>query len=65
MDPRKLKWFPDIWIPENWALGANGHRGKWGFEEMMGIMGNGHLGIWKIWSKRTLGTNGYLGQMGT
>ena len=31
-----------------WAFGGNGHRGKWGFGEMMGTMVNGHLEIWRI-----------------
>ena len=52
---------PDKWVSKNWALGANGHRSKWGFGEMMGTMASGHLGIWKIWSKRTLGANKYRG----
>ena len=28
-----------------WAFGGSGHRGKWGFEEMMGTKANGHLEI--------------------
>ena len=31
-----------------WAFGGSGHRGKWGFEEMMGTKTNGHLEIWRI-----------------
>ena len=58
-------WVQDKWVPDFWALGANRHRGKWEFGEMMGTMANGHLEIRKNWSKRALGVNGHLGQMGT